>query len=119
MAGIQGLWQATTSGDHVKLKDLIDKNSFGGNINQQDDKDYERTALIKAVTNNKPKCVEILGHAKGINVNVKDKSGYTALRYAYYKPECLKMLLKAKGPLDVNVTNNVSITMCDTIFSHL
>ena len=89
--GYTAVQYATRNGNHVMLQRLIDA---GADVNKAN-KVQGVTSLMEAISQNDPKCVNILIKA-GANVNMADNDERTALIYAAVEgnTQCLKLLLE-------------------------
>eukprot|EP00003_Mantamonas_plastica_P024372 TRINITY_DN452_c0_g4_i1.p1 TRINITY_DN452_c0_g4~~TRINITY_DN452_c0_g4_i1.p1 ORF type:complete len:249 (+),score=91.94 TRINITY_DN452_c0_g4_i1:289-1035(+) len=87
------LASAATKGDHITVKQLIDS---GVNINEQDD-DFQATALIWAAMNGHVECVNLLLDVDDVNLELKDDRKMTALTWAAKngRVEAVKQLIDA------------------------
>jgi len=77
------------------------------NVNLQNE--WGWAALMRAADMGNEKVVELLLKHPGIDVNVQDNDGRTALMLAEGKTECIELLLNHPG-IDVNVQNKWGYT---------
>lgn len=95
-------WQVARVVEQGKTEHLQMLIEHGMNVNETCGGDWNHSLLIEAVFRGCDEAVELLLKS-GADINAQDSDGYTALMYAYGKPEKVKLLL-ARNP-DLSLRN--------------
>lgn len=95
-------WQVARVVEQGKTEHLQMLIEHGMNVNETCGGEWNHSLLIEAVFRGCDEAVELLLKS-GADINAQDSDGYTALMYAYGKPEKVKLLL-ARNP-DLSLRN--------------